>query len=563
MPIRVLDPELVAQIAAGEVIERPASVVKELVENALDAGASRIELETEGGGRSRIRVADDGCGIPAAEAALAFARHATSKISAPEDLFRIATLGFRGEALAAIAAVARITCRTRAAGEALGTYLRIEGGEIREQRPLALPPGTEMIVEDLFFNTPARWKFLRGEGAERRAIDLWISRYALAYPKVAFFLRHDRREALTLPAAREPRHRLAALYGAEVAEALLKVSEADEEVRISGWISPPGMDRPDRQEMAFFVNGRWVQDRMLPAAVLQAYHTLLPTGRFPWSFLWIDLPPDAVDVNVHPAKIEVRFRDPDRVFRLVQRAAHQALRQMAPRVFQPIDSSTVPVSIPARPLPPREPPPVLPKPSGSGEEAARLPPLRVIGQLQATYIVAEGPDGLYLLDQHAAHERVLYEELLARRQEGPLPAQPLLQPMLLEVSLEEGSLLEEHQGTLRELGFWIEPFGPRTVRVRAIPAVLSAEAIRAVIQDLLFDLHEARRPMEAALEARWIRSICKRAAVKAGQVLSMEQMQHLVRALEGCATPWTCPHGRPTVLRFPLGRLAHQFGREP
>ena len=560
MPIRVLDPELVAQIAAGEVIERPASVVKELVENALDAGASRIEVETEGGGRSRIRVADDGCGIPAAEVALAFARHATSKISAPEDLFRIATLGFRGEALAAIAAVARVTCRTRAVGEELGTYVRIEGGEIREQRPMARPPGTEMIVEDLFFNTPARRKFLKGEGAERRAIDLWISRYALAYPRVAFFLRHDRREALTLPAAREPRHRLAALYGAEVAEALLEVHEADEEMRISGWISPPGMDRPDRQEMAFFVNGRWVQDRMLPAAVLQAYHTLLPAGRFPWSFLWIDLPLDAVDVNVHPAKIEVRFRDPDRVFRLVQRAAHRALRQTAPRVFQSVASPMVPVSMPARPLPPGEPADVLPKPSG---EEAGLPPLRVIGQLQATYIVAEGPDGLYLLDQHAAHERVLYEELMARRQEGPLPAQPLLQPVLLEVSPEEGSLLEEHQETLRELGLWIEPFGPRAVRVRAIPAVLSAEAIRAVIQDLLFDLHEARRPMEAALEARWIRSICKRAAVKAGQVLGMEQMQHLVRALERCAMPWTCPHGRPTVLRFPLGQLAHQFGREP
>ncbi|WP_299283993.1 DNA mismatch repair endonuclease MutL [Thermoflexus sp.] len=560
MPIRVLDPELVAQIAAGEVIERPASVVKELVENALDAGASRIEVETEGGGRSRIRVADDGCGIPAAEVALAFARHATSKISAPEDLFRIATLGFRGEALAAIAAVARVTCRTRAVGEELGTYVRIEGGEIREQRPMARPPGTEMIVEDLFFNTPARRKFLKGEGAERRAIDLWISRYALAYPRVAFFLRHDRREALTLPAAREPRHRLAALYGAEVAEALLEVHEADEEMRISGWISPPGMDRPDRQEMAFFVNGRWVQDRMLPAAVLQAYHTLLPAGRFPWSFLWIDLPLDAVDVNVHPAKIEVRFRDPDRVFRLVQRAAHRALRQTAPRVFQSVASPMAPVSMPARPLPPGEPADVLPKPSG---EEAGLPPLRVIGQLQATYIVAEGPDGLYLLDQHAAHERVLYEELMARRQEGPLPAQPLLQPVLLEVSPEEGSLLEEHQETLRELGLWIEPFGPRAVRVRAIPAVLSAEAIRAVIQDLLFDLHEARRPMEAALEARWIRSICKRAAVKAGQVLGMEQMQHLVRALERCAMPWTCPHGRPTVLRFPLGQLAHQFGREP
>jgi len=560
MPIRVLDPELVAQIAAGEVIERPASVVKELVENALDAGASRIEVETEGGGRSRIRVADDGCGIPAAEVALAFARHATSKISAPEDLFRIATLGFRGEALAAIAAVARVTCRTRAVGEELGTYVRIEGGEIREQRPMARPPGTEMIVEDLFFNTPARRKFLKGEGAERRAIDLWISRYALAYPRVAFFLRHDRREALTLPAAREPRHRLAALYGAEVAEALLEVHEADEEMRISGWISPPGMDRPDRQEMAFFVNGRWVQDRMLPVAVLQAYHTLLPAGRFPWSFLWIDLPLDAVDVNVHPAKIEVRFRDPDRVFRLVQRAAHRALRQTAPRVFQSVASPMAPVSTPARPLPPGEPADVLPKPSG---EEAGLPPLRVIGQLQATYIVAEGPDGLYLLDQHAAHERVLYEELMARRQEGPLPAQPLLQPVLLEVSPEEGSLLEEHQETLRELGLWIEPFGPRAVRVRAIPAVLSAEAIRAVIQDLLFDLHEARRPMEAALEARWIRSICKRAAVKAGQVLGMEQMQHLVRALERCAMPWTCPHGRPTVLRFPLGQLAHQFGREP
>lgn len=561
MPIRILDPGLVAQIAAGEVVERPASVVKELVENALDAGASRIEVETEGGGRRRIRVADDGCGIPAAEVPLAFARHATSKLSSAEDLFRVTTLGFRGEALAAIAAVARVICRTRAPEEALGTELRIEGGKILEQRPIARPPGTEMIVEDLFFNTPARLKFLKGEGAERRQIDLWITRYALAYPHVHFILRHNGREILSLPAAREPRHRFVALYGAELGDALLEVAEETDGIRVYGWISPPGVDRPDRQELVFFVNGRWVQDRMLPAAVLQAYHTLLPSGRYPWAFLWVELPPEQVDVNVHPAKIEVRFRDPDGIFRAVQRAVHRALRESAPvPVFQTVETSgRTPLSS-ARPAPTRS-EDLLGAPAEESSSPG-LPPLRVIGQIQASYIIAEGPDGLYLLDQHAAHERVLYEALQARRQEGPLPSQPLLQPVLIDVLPEEMSLLEEHRDLLEELGFRIEPFGPRTVRLQAVPAVLSTEAILSVFQDLLFDLRESRRPVEEALEARLIRSICKRAAVKAGQVLSVEQMQHLVRALERCAMPWTCPHGRPTILRFPIGQLARQFGRE-
>ncbi|WP_322798723.1 DNA mismatch repair endonuclease MutL [Thermoflexus sp.] len=561
MPIRILDPGLVAQIAAGEVVERPASVVKELVENALDAGASRIEVEIEGGGRRRIRVADDGSGIPAAEVPLAFARHATSKLSSVEDLFRVTTLGFRGEALAAIAAVARVTCRTRAVGEDLGVEFRIEGGRILAQRPLARPPGTEMIVEDLFFNTPARLKFLKGEGAERRQIDLWITRYALAYPHVHFVLRHNGREIFSLPAAREPRHRLAALYGAELADALLEVSEEADGVQVYGWISPPGIDRPDRQELVFFVNGRWVQDRMLPAAVLQAYHTLLPSGRYPWVFLWVKLPPERVDVNVHPAKIEVRFRDPDGLFRAVQRAVHRALRESTPvPVFQAAEIPVRATEFPARPVP-------MPSEDLAGEPAEEraspgLPPLRVIGQIQARYIIAEGPDGLYLLDQHAAHERVLYEALQAQRQEGPLPAQPLLQPVLIDVLPEEMSLLEENRGLLEELGFRIEPFGPRTVRLQAVPAVLSAEAILSVFQDLLLDLQESRRPVEGALEAQLIRSICKRAAVKAGQVLSVEQMQHLVRALERCAMPWACPHGRPTILRFPIGQLARQFGRE-
>lgn len=559
MPIRVLDPDLVAQIAAGEVVERPASVVKELVENALDAGASQIEVEIEGGGRRRVRVADDGEGIPAPEVPLAFARHATSKLTSPEDLFRITTLGFRGEALAAIAAVSRVTCRTRAAGEALGVEARIEGGRLLGQRAIARPPGTEMIVEDLFFNTPARRKFLRRESAERRWIDLWVSRYALAYPHVHFLLRHDGREVLALPAVRDPRHRLAALYGVELAEALLAVAGAEGALRVWGWISPPDRHRPDRQELAFFVNGRWVHDRMLPAAVLQAYHTLLPSGRYPWAFLWLEMPPDQVDVNVHPAKIEVRFRDPEGVFRLVQGAILRALRR----------ETSVPVAHLLRP--PAAPAPGLPLPAASAarpaeaigvEGAGGLPPLRVVGQIQAAYIIAEGPDGLYVLDQHAAHERVLFETLSAQRAEGPLPAQPLLEPLLLEVSPEEMDLLEESRAALQEVGFLLEPFGPRAVRVTAVPAGLPPGAIGPALQDVLLDLREARPPMAGRLEERLLRIICKRAAVKAGQVLSMEQMQHLVRALERCAMPWTCPHGRPTILRFPLGQLAQRFGRE-
>ncbi len=578
MPIHKLPPEVVSQIAAGEVIERPASVVKELLENALDAHASFIEVRIQGAGRQAIEVRDDGVGIPADELPLAVERHATSKLSSAEDLFRIQTLGFRGEALASIASVSRLTITSRPAEVAEGCRLIVEGGQLKQVQRVGAPPGTAVRVESLFYNLPARLKFLKSDLTERRAIDGLLTRYALAYPAVRMHLYQEGKPALQTSGNADRREILAAFYGVEAARQMLEVLAEADGLRLAGYTSPTSLTRSNRREIIFFVNGRPVQDSALTTAVVQAYHTLLMVGRFPLSALFLDLPPEEVDVNVHPTKAEVRFRQPDRVFRLVQNGVRRALLAHSPvptvqlpslwgksepgefPTWSSMPAEAMPTGLePAAPAPARQPGEPLPF-QAPLQQAQTTPILRLVGQIAAAYLVAEGPDGLYLIDQHAAHERVLFEEFTAQTQ-ATIPAQMLLQPAVVNLAPAGARLLAEQLPLLQRLGFQVEHFGPGAFLVRAMPALFQGMDAAAALRALVEDFEEDETPLQSELQARLVARICKRAAVKAGQVLTPEEQQELLRRLERCASPRTCPHGRPTMIHLSVDLLERQFGR--
>ncbi len=595
MPIRLLSPEVASQIAAGEVVERPASVVKELLENALDAGARAITIRIEDAGRRLIEIADDGCGIPADELPLAVERHATSKLSSADDLFHIGTLGFRGEALAAIGSVARLTLTSRTADSAAASRIRVEAGITGRTEQVGAPTGTTVRVEDLFFNVPARLKFLKTDSTERRQIDTLVTRYALAYPHVRFHLLDGPSSVLQTSGDGDRRAILAALYGVEVAKQLLEVLAEDEAtppVRLSGFISPTSLTRSNRKEMTFFINGRWVQDVPLVTALLQAYHTLLMVGRYPLAALFLDVPPEEVDVNVHPAKAEVRFRNPDRMFSFVQRAVRRAILAYAPVPQAPvslwggrsaptppqtqgeIDSAwalahmpdpqpnTAPQTFfpaePDSPLPDSAPQVSVSRPS---RELVRLPLMRLVGQIGAAYLVAEGPDGLYLIDQHAAHERILFEKLMLQHAQKHIPAQALLTPVVIQLPPAQSSLLGQQLESLNRFGFEVAPFGPNAFQVRAMPALFGQSDPAAALRALVEDFEEDETPLQNEIEARIAARVCKRLAVKAGQVLSPEEQRALLTDLEACDSPRTCPHGRPTMIHLSVDMLERQFGR--
>jgi DNA mismatch repair protein MutL len=570
--IQILPQEVASAIAAGEVIERPVSVVKELVENALDAGARSVGVRIEGGGRRLVEVSDDGAGIPAAEVPLAVERHATSKLRTIDDLFAITTLGFRGEALASIAAVAHLELVTRAQQESGGTRLHIEGGRGSRTEAVGAPAGTVVRVRDLFFNVPARQKFLKGEETERRRILTLVTRYALAYPQVRFNLLHEGRPAFASSGSGDRREVLTAVFGLEVAREMVALPEAQGRgVHVAGYISPPSVHRSNRREVTLFLNGRWIQDSSLTAAVVQAYQGLLMVGRYPIAALFVTVPPDTVDVNVHPAKAEVRFREPEVVFATVQRAVRATLlgQAPAPDLVLPAmwgaawrDSAAAHASDPAWAIahagsPEGSPPGVAAQPH---LPSGALPLLRSVGQVGATYLVAEGPDGVYLIDQHAAHERVLFEKLMQVQETGPA-SQSLLEPVIVELSPTEALVLEGQLEALRQLGFEVEAFGASAYRVRAVPPLLAhlpaVHALRAVIEDF----EEDETPLADVVEARLAARVCKRAAVKAGQVLSLAEQEQLVRDLEACAMPRACPHGRPTMIHLSVDTLERQFGR--
>ena len=588
MSIHILPSEVASQIAAGEVIERPASVVKELLENSIDAGASLIAINIEEAGKRLIEVADDGCGIPAQELALAVERHATSKLQNAEDLFKINTLGFRGEALSSIGSVARLTITSRPAESQAGARLRVEGGLGAAVQASGSPPGTIVQVGDLFYNVPARLKFLKTDTTERRQIDTLVTRYALAYPFIRFQLKQDGKPALQTSGNGKRREVLAALHGVEVARQMLEVLAEEEGLSIQGFISPTSLTRSNRREIVFFVNGRPVLDAALVAALIKAYHTLLMVGRYPLGILFLETPPEAVDVNVHPTKAEVRFRDPSRVFTGVQAAVRRALLAHTPvprlenqlrwtpgpgwgvpakeadlnwQGMQKPGSQTDFGNAPDDGSPHSSVQPDTTRQSSQpGLPGARIPLLRLVGQIASAYLVAEGPDGLYLIDQHAAHERVLFERFMAQRN-GEIPSQSLLQPVTVELPAASARLLEPQLPMLQRLGFEVEPFGSNTYLVRAIPNLLSGSDPAAALRVLVEDFEEDETPLQAEVEARIIARVCKRAAVKAGHTLSTEEQKALLADLEACRSPRTCPHGRPTMIHLSVDLLERQFGR--
>jgi DNA mismatch repair protein MutL len=576
MTIRLLRPEVASQIAAGEVVERPASVVKELLENALDAGASQVQIVVEEAGRRLIEVADDARGIPAEELSLAVERHATSKIVDAEQLFKITTLGFRGEALASIGSVSRMSLTSRSSGSSSAARLVVEGGHAGNIQNIGAPVGTVVRVENLFFNVPARLKFLKHDTTERRHIDNLVTRYALAYPTIRFQLRQEGRASLQTSGNGDRREVLAALYGVDIARAMLEVIATDEELSIGGFISPTSLTRSNRREINFFVNGRPVQDAALVAALLRAYHTLLMVGRYPLAILFLEIPPEAVDVNVHPTKAEVRFRQQDRIFSAVQQAVRRALL-----AYTPIPGSGTILGSQLRwsPLPPdshqtsnldpawgmadTQASPETRSPSVSAQANLpedRVPLLRLVGQIATTYLVAEGPDGLYLIDQHAAHERVLFERFMAQRN-GEIPGQTLLEPVVVEMTPGGARLINDQLPVLARLGFHVENFGPNAFLIRSIPALVAGSDPAAALRSLAEDFEEDETPLQAEIESKIIARVCKRAAVKAGQILSPDEQKALLQSLEACVSPRTCPHGRPTMIHLSVDLLERQFGR--
>jgi len=563
LAIRILPDEVASAIAAGEVVERPESVVKELIENAIDAAAKRIQITIEQGGKKLIEVIDDGVGIPAQDVPLAIARHATSKLSSTEDLYKIQTLGFRGEALSSMGAVSHLEILTHFSGENLGTRLSVSGGKISPPTAIGAPIGTTVRVRDLFFNIPVRLKFLKSEATERRRIRALVSRYALAYSKVSFTLMQGSRKSLQTTGNGDRREILASMFGVEVAKSMITLPDPIKSpIRVTGFISPPAVHRGSRRGITLFVQGRWIQDPSLSAAVLQAYHGLLMVGRFPLATVLIDLPPEDVDVNVHPAKGEVRFKEPNKIFTVVQRTIRATLlHQVQPpeleinrawnlkdtpqpqTVSHAEDSKVEPIN-PQRIIPNFE-----------------VPILRSVGQVGAAYLVAEGPDGIYLIDQHAAHERVLFEALMQRWKAGEIESQHLLAPLNIDLNHDEAALLNEQLAAVQSLGFDIEHFGGDSFRLRAVPAILSnsdpQETLRTVVEDFEEDEGEFAAEVEARLAAR----VCKRAAIKSGQILSLQEQRQLLSDLEHCESPRTCPHGRPTMIYLSVDVLERQFGR--
>jgi DNA mismatch repair protein MutL len=638
-PIRTLDEQLVNRIAAGEVVERPASALKELIENALDAGAMRLEIEAEMGGRRLIRVRDDGIGMSRTDALHALQRHATSKIASDADLMRITTLGFRGEALPSIASISRMEILTRAYEEDTGTRIVVEGGEVKSVEEVGAPIGTTVTVRDLFYNVPARLKFLKTVPTELGHMIETVTRYAFAYPDVSFRLVHERQELIFTPGNGDLLTAAASIWGRETVQGMVSVDYERDGIRVWGLIAPPHQTRPTRQHQYFFVNLRPVRNKTLTAALDEAYKTLTPEKRYPACILLVGIDPRQVDVNVHPAKIEVRFQREQAVFEAVVNAIRAALLQhgMIPSALppsasrgqtitppRPPDAETIhqilmqraglapaeavgtptrpetltdadgtaalpelnsaAVETPAYPETPANADPfvsarhaVAPTPTPADEtpplleteplQTTHLPfahlldDLYILGQVRNTYIVASTRQGLVIIDQHVAHERVLYEQLCYRRGASPIPKQHLLTPETLQLSRRDALLLHEKLPELEAIGFELEPFGVDTYLIRAVPAALKGDPVQTLrdIIDELVELSVSKR-LPIAREQIWITTACK-LAVKAGDPLSMPEMRKLIEDLARTENPYLCPHGRPITIVMTWHEIERKFKR--
>ncbi|MDY6913251.1 MAG: DNA mismatch repair endonuclease MutL [Planctomycetota bacterium] len=604
MAVRILPIHLVNKIAAGEVIERPASIVKELLENAVDAGATRIDVAIENGGGKLIAVSDNGCGMSAEDLAMAFAPHATSKITNEEDLYHINTMGFRGEALASAASVAHAHIRTRRRDDGSGHEVEASGGNIAQVRPCSAGPGTTVTVRDLFFNTPARRKFLRTANTEFGHVSEQLARLALPHPTIAFRLSHNGREVQNLPAVNTTCHRIGDLFGAELADSLIPITERSGKVSVNGFIASPSAARASGKWQYFFLNGRYIRDRLLGHALREAYRGLLEASRWPVAFIFLELDPADVDVNVHPTKIEVRFHNGQLVHGELLAALKETLNKanLTPTVSPPAagevlqEADNTPddqhrqslrkaladffrspspqpqLGFPARdhragqhadrtpqkPIVPTCPPPRL---SERPDEAANVLPAAI--QVHDTYIVTADADGLVIIDQHALHERLIYNDLKARLAEGTLTGQRLLIPQTLRVTDAEADVLAAHGELLRRLGIELASFGPQTCAIQKFPSLLAERgaAPDEFVREILDKLTDDQTTDPERLLGRLLEVMACKAAVKAGDKLSDQEIRTFLAYDRDAEKTSSCPHGRPTTLRLTVKDLEKQFKR--
>jgi len=614
--IRLLSETVASQVAAGEVVERPASVVKELVENSLDAGARNIDIAIRRGGISLVRVIDDGCGMDRDDALLSLERHATSKIRSAADLQAVATLGFRGEALPSIASVSRFRVSTREAGAIAGTEIIVNGGKIDVVRDGGEAPGTQVEVRSLFYNLPARRKFLRSENTESRNIEHQIHLQAIGHPEIGFSLMRDDRILFQLPATAALGDRIRDLYGVELLQRLVEVNGVlAPKIQISGFIGQAGLSRQNRSQQLVFVNGRAIESNLITGAVREGYHTALMKGQYPVTFLFLELDPGTVDVNVHPAKREVRFRDPNDVREAVVRCIQQTLERAradwqekfrAPARAEPtatVFAKTAPdltlrseVTTPEathRELPhlgvipaviertrlegseivgqaPRLPErrsdsagdAAVPQPQQQGTRPAQQQ-FEIIGVLSKLYVLMENANGLVLVDQHAAHERVLFEELRRRMEQQGVPTQKLLLPQTFDVPPRDADWIEQNLSVLQRMGIGIESFGPDTFKIDSLPSFLDVSDAAQFMRKVIDDLKSASNNASAMRlgEEMIAKSVCRH-AVKANDPLRYPEVEKLIRDLLDCDLPYCCPHGRPTMIQISLAELEKKFGRK-
>ncbi len=608
--IRILPDALASQVAAGEVVERPAALVRELVENSLDAGARHIEVHAQRGGTALIRIVDDGSGMDREDAMLCLERHATSKIRTKEDLGAICTFGFRGEALPSIASVSRFRLATREKDALVGTEIEVNGGKLTAVRDHGGAAGTVIEARSLFFNVPARRKFLRTENTEFSHVEQQLRLHAIANPQVAFTLTHNGELVLHLPATRDMLERIRGLVGEELATRLLKIEETTlHGVTVSGYIGGPGMSRSNRQMQTTYLNGRPIESASISYGLREGYHTALMKGQYPVTFLFIQMDPTAFDVNVHPAKKEVRFHDGNSVRDTIARSVSRTLENAsklhtghapagrplpaastpAPvipasrqeELEMPVTPSSAPlrqmpvVSVPRpvlEPSPPRPSEPVstpevmLPKPVENAKTASSDVPspndFRIIGVLQKLYVLMESKEGLVLMDQHAAHERVNFEKFRRALESGGVPCQRLLMPITLQTTPRDADVLKQNQASLTRLGIEIEPFGPNIFKVEALPSFLKTDDPAAWLDQVIEELSSlTAKASSLRLSEDAIATTACRASVKSNDVLSIPELQALLKDLFSCEMPYCCPHGRPTLVQISTAELERKFGR--
>jgi len=569
--IHQLSDELISQIAAGEVIERPASAIKELVENSLDAGATQISIEVEEGGLRKLRVVDNGCGLSFDDAALAFSRHATSKLSSVEDLFNIMSLGFRGEALASIASIAEVEVLSRETESRVGVRYFVDGGKVITHEESSCPEGTDISIRGLFKHTPARRKYMKTDKTEYGHVLTMVSHIALAHPQVGFRLMRDGALVFDLP-KQDLKERVRALYGNETARALIPIQYHQSNLLINGFVGKPELARSAKKYQFIFVNGRSVQNRMLNHAVKEAFHSLLMHEKHPWFLLNINIDPQFVDVNVHPRKLEVKFVNQQEVYRAVRGAIHHALQSqmLSPVVSAPRETHSTQLNfkpmlrtpVPGRSFAPSAvAQPHQFKPEDTFTVAGTE--LRPVAQVALSYIVAESEEGMVLIDQHAAHERVRYAQLMEALEKAEPMKQPLLTPLEMDLGVDAARLVEEHRDDFEAMGFEIEPFGGQTFLLRAVPAGLEKRNPEQIVQDILTDVTEEWRENHTkSLKEFLLTYTACRGAIKFGDRITLPEMQALIRDMEKTKHCTHCPHGRPAIVTLTFDKLETLFKRK-